>query len=765
MTRKTISPAWINGPAQKFKNVKIVVKLVGGFGIVLLLIVGVIGMYHQTVRFTTNSFKDLMDINVSLADEASAVNTLMKQCRINENNFITTLDRTYLDRIDRDIASLMDRSDHISDMAGRAENDGMGALAEKIKGLVGTYAGTFKQLVSAYEKRGLDKDSGLRGVFAKAAENFVSNMTYVDVEDLYVHMLKIVQMQNEMIITKKPEFEKKLEKAVADYDTVIERSDANEDVTKDIVREVITDYRSTLAAMVAAADWEAKMRHVGKLRQIIADVNEILSITYFPNSKAYILNVRGSEKDYLLFGGETYVKRVHATIDQLVDAIRHSTMSEDYSRNSFEAIDRYKKAFDDLKDEDARIAGLYADMRNAVEDIEGRVEALYTEARNASEARTKTVNAMAGDRSALALVIGLVSIALGLALAYVITRQITIPIVRAVRFSKKLSKGDFRSRLKIDQKDEIGILAGALNETVTHLGGMFRNIADEVNVLSSSSEKLKAIAVQMAKGSEDTASRSNTVAGAAEEMSANLESVAAAIEQTTVNLSSVAAATEENTATIGEIAKNSDRAKTISNEAVAQAKQASGDMELLEKAARDIGIVTETITKISEQTNLLALNATIEAARAGEAGRGFAVVANEIKELARQTADATKEIKARITGIQQTTENTITGIEKITAIVDQVNTIISTIAMTIGDQSAAAHEIGANIAQTSLGIQEVNANLAQCSTVANEITHDIAGVNHEAGEMSNSSSHVSHSAEELAGMAEKLKKMIEKFEV
>jgi methyl-accepting chemotaxis protein len=69
----------------------------------------------------------------------------------------------------------------------------------------------------------------------------------------------------------------------------------------------------------------------------------------------------------------------------------------------------------------------------------------------------------------------------------------------------------------------------------------------------------------------------------------------------------------------------------------------------------EISKVTETITEISEQTNLLALNATIEAARAGEAGKGFAVVANEIKELAKQTSDATQEIKRKIESVQAST--------------------------------------------------------------------------------------------------------------
>lgn len=756
---------WTDAIVQKFKDQKIAIKLVGGFGLVLLLIICVIWIYHVTVKSTANNFKNLMETNVSLADEASTINTLMKQCRIDEKNFLSTLEKQYLEKLDQDIKSLKEKTQHIVTMANLAQSEKTAEFASQIDSHVESYSTSFKNLVSAYEKRGLDKNSGLRGQFAKAADNFIIEMSYVDVEDLYVHMLKIMQMQNELLITKKPEFQKKLEKIVSDYDHVIEKSDAQESQIKVSLKEVLSGYREILKQLISAEDWETKAEYLNELRESIDEINEFLSVTYLPNSKAYILKIRSSEKDYLLFGGEIYIKKVHDAISDLTKAIKESTLSKDYQKNSFAAIDKYAKAFDDLSKEDIRISDLYTIMSNEVITIEKLVDNLYTDARTRSSNKTKNVNKMANERANIALSIGLLSICFGIALSFFITRQITIPIIKAVQFSRKMSKGEFTTKLDINQKDEIGILASALNEIVTNLGSIFKDMSNDVSTLSTSSVNLRTISEQMAKGAEGTALKSNTVASAAEEMNANLSSVAAAMEETSVNLSTVAAATEENTATISEIALNSGEAKNISNEAVAQAKSASKDMEQLEKAAQDIGTVTETITKISEQTNLLALNATIEAARAGESGRGFAVVANEIKELAKQTAEATKEIKTRITGIQDTTSNTIKGIEKITAIIDKVNDIISTIAKTISDQSTATHEIGANIAQASQGIQEVNENVAQCSGVANEITKDIAGVNQEASEMSNSSLQLNHSAEELAEMAEKLKKMIGQFEV
>jgi len=106
-------------------------------------------------------------------------------------------------------------------------------------------------------------------------------------------------------------------------------------------------------------------------------------------------------------------------------------------------------------------------------------------------------------------------------------------------------------------------------------------------------------------------------------------------------------------------------------------------------SAHAISKVTETITEISEQTNLLALNATIEAARAGEAGKGFAVVANEIKELAKQTNEATLDIKTKIEDVQVATDNTVADIEEISKVINNVNEIVVTITMAVGEQSKA----------------------------------------------------------------------------
>jgi methyl-accepting chemotaxis protein len=179
----------------------------------------------------------------------------------------------------------------------------------------------------------------------------------------------------------------------------------------------------------------------------------------------------------------------------------------------------------------------------------------------------------------------------------------------------------------------------------------------------------------------------------------------------------------------------------------------------------DIGKVTETIADISAQTNLLALNATIEAARAGEAGKGFAVVANEIKDLAKQTAQATGEIKERIDGIQHSTNVTVTGIKKISDIITEIDTIVSSIAVSLDEQSATMTELTSNIVQAGEGIGEVSENVAQSSMVSQQISTDISEVYNAVSEISTGTGDVRRNAEELRLLSRSLKKLIEKFKI
>ncbi|MFZ3048754.1 MAG: methyl-accepting chemotaxis protein [Desulfatirhabdiaceae bacterium] len=370
--------------------------------------------------------------------------------------------------------------------------------------------------------------------------------------------------------------------------------------------------------------------------------------------------------------------------------------------------------------------------------------------------------------NAMNWLMGIVAVA-GIAIitfaAFLIARSITYPIHKTAKFAERISEGDFTETLKMSQGGEIGVLSNSINQMVNNLRGMIGHIVDGVETLFASSTELSAISRQMSSNASQTSDRSRNVAVAAEQMSANMSSVAAAAEQASTSVNMVAAASEEMTSTITEIARNAEKARTITNHAVSNAQKASDTVNELGKAAKEIGKVTETIADISDQTNLLALNATIEAARAGDAGRGFAVVANEIKELAKQTAEATDEIKLRIEGIQDTTSGTVAQIQKISAVINDINEIVTSIASAVEEQSITTNDIACNVSQAAIGIQEVTQNVSQSSVVAQNIARDIAGVNQSGQEISANSAQVNVSAEELKALAKNLQQMVDVFKV
>ena len=328
---------------------------------------------------------------------------------------------------------------------------------------------------------------------------------------------------------------------------------------------------------------------------------------------------------------------------------------------------------------------------------------------------------------------------------------------------KKIADGDLT--VAIDAGARPGSMLAALGETKRGLVTIAGDIYNGVESLTLSSTELSVISERLGDAASSTSDKSTTVAAAAEEMSVNMNSVADASETTAGNVNMVAAAAEEMTSTVGEIAQSTEKTRSISLTAVERTRQALKKVDELGRAAQEVDKVTAVISEISEQTNLLALNATIEAARAGEAGKGFAVVANEIKELARQTAAATQDIRRIIEEMQASTGVTVEEIREVTSVIEEVSELVTTVAAAIEEQSATTREIAGSVAQASQGIAEINENITQSSTVAGEISVDIAEVSVLAGELSSSSAQVNNSAGDLGELGERLKSIVMRFKL
>ncbi|MGA2258293.1 MAG: methyl-accepting chemotaxis protein, partial [Thermoguttaceae bacterium] len=370
----------------------------------------------------------------------------------------------------------------------------------------------------------------------------------------------------------------------------------------------------------------------------------------------------------------------------------------------------------------------------------------------------------AGTRIALACAAGLALV--GGVMATFGARTLTRPIQTVVGVLGKVTVGDLREDIPpalCSRGDEVGQLACSLQEMVHGLRSLVNGLTANTGLLGQCSTSLSDTATQLASGAEETTNQSHTVATAAEEMSANMNGVAASTEEMSANVRVVTSAVEQLTASITEIARSAEQAANVAGTAAGLADAGNAKITELGTAASEIGKIIEVIQDIAEQTSLLALNATIEAARAGDAGKGFAVVASEVKELAKQTAVATEDIRRRIEGIQSSTGQAIRSIGEITEVIKQVNEVSRTIASAVEEQSATAREIAKNVAETSTAAQTVARGVAESASVTREIAKNIVDVDVAAKQTAQGATVTQTASGKVSDVTEQLHALVGQF--
>ncbi len=343
-------------------------------------------------------------------------------------------------------------------------------------------------------------------------------------------------------------------------------------------------------------------------------------------------------------------------------------------------------------------------------------------------------------------------------------RSVVRPVKAMTSAMGRLAAGDLSTEIPgRERNDELGAMAGALavlkeNSARAHqLSGEQSEVHAAQRKRAEALEKLcLAFDAEMAKVLGDVTTSLQTMQSAVGSMAKSAEETAGeasraneASAQTASSVGSVANATGELSNTITEITRQVAQSNQIAGQAASEARQTNEQIKGLAIAAEKVGAIVQLINAIAGQTNLLALNATIEAARAGDAGKGFAVVASEVKNLASQTAKATEEIASHVGAIQNETQRSVSAIQSVAAIIEQINQITSSVATAVEQQGAATQEIVRSVDQASGGTREV--------------TESINTVVGAAGESRNAAARLTDVTSALSTQSQSLRSGVERF--
>ena len=269
-------------------------------------------------------------------------------------------------------------------------------------------------------------------------------------------------------------------------------------------------------------------------------------------------------------------------------------------------------------------------------------------------------------------------------------------------------EGDLTQRLAVNSNDEISELAKWFNSFLEKLQGIIAEVGDTTQDLTNNAGTLADTSQSMNSSAAKTSQQATMVAEAANDVSDNAQAAATGVDEMGIS--------------IKEIARSANDAAMVATSAVDVANKTNATVEKLGASSVDIEKIIAVITSIAEQTNLLALNATIEAARAGDSGKGFAVVANEVKELAKETANATDEISRKIQAIQLDADASMQAISQISEIIAQINDLQTSIAGAVEEQSAVMAEIGRSVGLAADGSSQIANNIMGVATAADETT-------------------------------------------
>lgn len=599
--------------------------------------------------------------------------------------------------------------------------------------------------------------TGLDGIIKRGDTLGQISMIYQSTQDLRIARQQYQRQRDAVSVTQMQEtldtLERNLQSVIgvvtlpADHDRLLQQEEAVRQYRRafDELKQAGQAVEASRAVLGESADRAAAL--ISQVEQRLLQAGDIARFATAVQANTQLQQARFAVRGYTYSGQAEYQQTALQAIDQAASVLAAlpDQLPAEYASalgDASQALAAYRSAVGNFGT--AQVASdqalqHMADQGQVLINMSQALSRSQTEVRNLDRDQAK---ALLAGATLLALILGIIA-------AWIITRQITVPLRQTLAAAERVASGDLRQDVQVDRHDELGQLQASMQRMTLGLRELIGGIGDGVTQIASAAEELSAVTEQTSAGVTNQKVETDQVATAMNQMTATVHEVARNAEQAS-----------EAALVADQQAREGDR---VVSEAIAQIEHLAREVENSSEAMNQlkgesdkIGTVLDVIKSVAQQTNLLALNAAIEAARAGEAGRGFAVVADEVRSLAQRTQKSTEEIEALIARLQ-------TGTQQVANVMDNSRSLTDN-SVELTRRAGSSLE---TITRTVSSIQAMNQQIAtaaeQQSAVAEEINRGVMNVRDISDQTSAASEETASSSVELARLGTHLQGLVGRF--
>ena len=435
-------------------------KIGFGFGLVGAIFLVVIWQYHNTLQQSLGDYRSLQNIHVAKKVDMLKIESSMREARRAEKDFL--LQRT--EDFARDADTHLHDALLITAELGRIDPESA-PVAEQITGLIEVYREKFQATVDAWEKKGLDHNSGLQGAFREAAHELEAMAGNFDVDSLYLQLLQIRRGEKDLGLRREQQYRAHVLSLLLEFEnkTAASKLDAR---VKTLLLQEIETYRHSFENYASSALSNADIQGgKGPFRQTAHRIEALLNNHRIPDMANNILQLRRREKDYLLRGDKIYVDMALKELNLIHNLVEPAAISSTQKSHLLSLLENYRRDFLALVDQNNLIISMTGEMNRAVTEIADLVESNVKLANQVAQQMVTEIEASSAEKERLMLWLVALATLLGVLFAVSITLRIVRPLRSMAGILDRLAYEEPSERLPFytDGRDEVNLMAGSVN--------------------------------------------------------------------------------------------------------------------------------------------------------------------------------------------------------------------------------------------------------------------------------------------------------------